>query len=506
MIYPDISLGISYVTYSKLFIRRKNFMKIKKVLSVIVAYALVFGLVPMVTAGAEEEVSIPISNRAELEAIADNLGGTYHLTADIDLGGANWSPLRTFTGTLDGRGYVIRNLTYRNLNRGGLFFDTDGATIKNLGFVDTNITGGPGLLITGITTGTYLAGALAGEAYNTNISNCYVTGSVDFTRTGTAPIQGLVSAETRISISVGGLVGYMQRGKINSCYNMANISAGAHRATNNFAYAGGLVGEAEGVTIHDVYNRGNVTASSTSGTNRTSLAGGIVGFMRNSIMISLLYNAYNTGTMSASPAIGNGVNLTCGFVAGVAATVFVGGLYDKPTASTIFEDFDMVEIWGVVPGINDNLPVLRGFYNFCAVCDKDPCECIDVPDLCIECKKEICVCCPDCKADPCECIDAPDLCIECKKEICVCCSDCKKDPCECVVLCVACGEDPCVCVAISNVIGDATATITPNMMITVAGNTFLLDDPSKLTLKVEKKTPENEDKEKFFTALKTFLT
>jgi hypothetical protein len=106
--------------------------------------------------------------------------------------------------------------------------------------------------------------------------------------------------------------------------------------------------------------------------------------------------------------------------------------------------------------------------------------------------------CPECNTDPCECIDAPDLCIECKKEICVCCLDCKKDPCECVVLCGLCGEDPCVCVPLT-VIGNATAKITPNMMITVAGNTFLLDDPSKLTLKVEKKAPENT--EAFFAAL-----
>ncbi|MDR3120746.1 MAG: hypothetical protein LBU58_05370, partial [Clostridiales bacterium] len=31
------------------------------------------------------EGSIPISNRAELEAIKDDLDGNYHLTADIDL-------------------------------------------------------------------------------------------------------------------------------------------------------------------------------------------------------------------------------------------------------------------------------------------------------------------------------------------------------------------------------------------------------------------------------------
>jgi hypothetical protein len=129
----------------------------------------------------------------------------------------------------------------------------------------------------------------------------------------------------------------------------------------------------------------------------------------------------------------------------------------------------------------------------CPDCKADPCECEEKPDVCEVCEKETC-----------ECIDAPDLCIECKKEICVCCTDCKKYPCECVVLCGLCGEDPCVCVAI-NVIGDATVTITLNMMITVGSNTFLLDDPEKLTLTVSKvAAPENT--EKFFDALKKFLT
>jgi hypothetical protein len=106
---------------------------------------------------------------------------------------------------------------------------------------------------------------------------------------------------------------------------------------------------------------------------------------------------------------------------------------------------------------------------------------------------------------------APEPCVVCDKLPCECakvvvCEVCEKETCECVVdeTCKACGEDPCVCVAISNVIGDATATITPNMMITVGGNTFPLDDPNKLTLSVNK-VAEPENTEKFFAALKEFL-
>ncbi|MCL2694167.1 MAG: DUF6273 domain-containing protein [Oscillospiraceae bacterium] len=49
------------------------------------------------------------------------------------------------------------------------------------------------------------------------------------------------------------------------------------------------------------------------------------------------------------------------------------------------------------------------------------------------------------------------------------------------------------------------ATLTPKAKITLSGGEpFPLDDPDKLTLKVEKKTPENT--EAFFTALKAYLS
>jgi hypothetical protein len=86
------------------------------------------------------------------------------------------------------------------------------------------------------------------------------------------------------------------------------------------------------------------------------------------------------------------------------------------------------------------------------------------------------------------------------------CGACEKEVCECEEpeVCKACGKDPCACVAI-NVIGNATVTITLNMMITVGSETFLLDDPNKLTLSVNK-VAEPENTEKFFAALKKYLT
>ena len=71
---------------------------------------------------------IEIGTAEELAAIGGNLSGHYVLTADIDLTGIEWTPVGTFvpgggdegevpdmnaafTGTFDGRGHTIRNLT-----------------------------------------------------------------------------------------------------------------------------------------------------------------------------------------------------------------------------------------------------------------------------------------------------------------------------------------------------------------------------------------------------------
>lgn len=59
-----------------------------------------------------------IINREGLAAMADDLAGSYALGADIDLGGAEWTPIgdgsAPFTGSLRGNGHAIRNLVCTN--------------------------------------------------------------------------------------------------------------------------------------------------------------------------------------------------------------------------------------------------------------------------------------------------------------------------------------------------------------------------------------------------------
>ena len=158
-----------------------------------------------------------ISSRAELEKLAndvksgkDTTGATFVLADDIDLSGGDWTPIgydspRQFKGTFNGNGHTISNLIInRQEDYQGFLGCTEGATIKNLGLENVNLTGRDGV------------GGLVGHANNTTISNSYVTGTVS----GTS--------------YVGGLVSWSENSAISNSYVTGTVSG------NN--YVGGLVG------------------------------------------------------------------------------------------------------------------------------------------------------------------------------------------------------------------------------------------------------------------------
>ena len=91
---------------------------------------------------------VEISTPDQLQAIgADetSLAGEYIMVSDIDLTGYAWKAIFGFSGTFDGAGHVVKNLTTNNdQNRaGGLFGKAlAGSLVKNVGVVDCNITSG----------------------------------------------------------------------------------------------------------------------------------------------------------------------------------------------------------------------------------------------------------------------------------------------------------------------------------------------------------------------------
>ncbi|MCL2694097.1 MAG: hypothetical protein FWE60_03195, partial [Oscillospiraceae bacterium] len=336
------------------------------------------------------------------------------------------------------------------------------------------------------------------------ITNCYNTGNVSARAS-----WGVATSALVISSSAGGLVGIAQANSltISSSYNTGSVFASANSRPNfsgssSTATAGGIIGEMyTGSVIHDCYNRGDITANiiaGSAGSGDNTRAGGIVGF----IASDSISNTYNTGNIqSTNPQTANRHIGSIFGLSTVAINMFNN--YESANIGNIFNfiGFDFQNVWRRISGVNDNLPVLRAFYNFCAVCDRDPCVCVVAPDLCIECKKEICVCCPDCDTYPCECIDAPDLCIECKKEIC----ECKPEP----KVCSLCNETPCVCGIVAIAPGSSpvvSVIIAPKTKISINGGEPFEADADKLTLKVVKNTPTSGEAKKFFAALKDYLS
>lgn len=59
---------------------------------------------------ATADAVISIDSQADLEQIRSNPSGDFQLTADIDLTG-EFLPISSFSGTLDGSGHIISDLT-----------------------------------------------------------------------------------------------------------------------------------------------------------------------------------------------------------------------------------------------------------------------------------------------------------------------------------------------------------------------------------------------------------
>ena len=158
--------------------------------------------------------------------------GNYWLKNDIDMSeftSANpFTPIKTFSGKLDGNYYSIKNLTAKQTDYtlySGLFSTIEGtsdqkAEIYDLGIRDAEIT---------FDKKNSYAGGLAGMAINAKITNVYVSG-------------GSVQSGT----ATGGILGYAQDVDMESVYNTADVGNGA-----------GLVSALYGnVNITNAYNAG----------------------------------------------------------------------------------------------------------------------------------------------------------------------------------------------------------------------------------------------------------
>ncbi|ABI68386.1 chitobiase/beta-hexosaminidase C-terminal domain-containing protein [Syntrophomonas wolfei] len=284
-------------------------------------------------------------------ATAEQLNNVrYHLdkhfiqTADINLGIApynadegwepigSYSPYAPFTGTFDGNGKTISNLTIkRTESYVGLFGFAKDSHIKNVKLENVDITGQDNV------------GGLVGYNYYGTVINSYATGTV------------------KGSKYVGGLVGQTFYGTITNSYATATVNG-----TNQ---VGGLVGLNDNGMISEAYATGAVTAG-------TSTAGGLVGDNFGTIT-----NSYATGAVTGINAGGLvGVNHQDDVVSNSYWDIDTSGMKSsaggegKTTAEMklpeTYVGWDFKDIWGIEGTRNNGYPFL--LYNAAAAPSANP--------------------------------------------------------------------------------------------------------------------------------------
>ena len=198
----------------------------KKLFSLLLASVLAVSMfaVPAAAEGTEEKTEpkkndkgqIEISTAEELAAVADDLTADYILTADIDLAGIEWTPIGTygpsgeseeeqeipdaalaFTGTFDGDGHKISNLTI-NQPEGwalGLFGCISEAKVGNFTLENASVTG------------TVMVSDIVGYAFMSEVNNADLTGGVITVRATEISAEGMY----------GGVVGAGMGSRIDGC-------------------------------------------------------------------------------------------------------------------------------------------------------------------------------------------------------------------------------------------------------------------------------------------------
>ncbi len=257
---------------------------------------------------------------------ADYQDNHYLQIADIDLGvspyneGQGWIPIgnssNPFTGSLDGDGYTIANLTIDNYagTELGLFGRTSEATISNLGVTDVNIIGHSN------------TGGLVAVARFTTINNSYVTGNFEVRFHGgilagsfsDGLIENCFTEGTIAANNPGGIVGYLTSSTVKNSYNKAHL-----RITENGA-AGGICSTARMSHIENSYSNGQISFPGEYG-----VTGGLVGIVLH--YVNIINSFWNTETTGVSYSVGGGNRMTTAEMLEV----------------TTYENWDFENVWDI---------------------------------------------------------------------------------------------------------------------------------------------------------------
>ena len=210
----------------------------------------------------EEEVVLegtPISTVEAFNAMANTGGsGVYYLANDLDFTGYTWTYVNSlFTGTLNGNGKMLSNLTITASNVGGIFGRLNGAYIHDIVLDNVHVSS---------VAASQRAGLIAGQTdgANNQLTNIHILNS---------------SVEANRQEGAGLLLGQAKH-----LTHMDNILIEDSQVTNQSNNAGGLIGQVDGTHIHatNIQMQGVSVKSMHSSDAR---AGGLFGEMKNGGMV-----------------------------------------------------------------------------------------------------------------------------------------------------------------------------------------------------------------------------
>lgn len=239
-------------------------------------YELPFSLM----AGGEgtKENPYQIASVGDLQMIKKDKSAHYVVVNDFDASGFELTPIDEFSGSIDGNGHHISNLTIAAENNAGLFSNTlAGTTVKNLTFIN------PVVNLDGATYG----GLIAATARNTTLDNIKVYNLSVNNQSFAGSFGGLIGQSTFYSVvqnslvcasdinlpkasNIGGIVG---SGRTTLSVKASAFNGNITADTN----IGGIVGETSANdTIADCHVDAVLTGSNT--------IGGIVGSSKRNIV------------------------------------------------------------------------------------------------------------------------------------------------------------------------------------------------------------------------------
>ena len=287
------------------------------------------------------------------DGTAQNAAACAVLTTNIDLTGADWTPIGNastiYTGTFDGQNHTISGMTLENAESySGLFGNVTG-TVKNFTVTGSititgdetvaKVGGAVGSLGTASAGGT-VSGVISGVDITVSAGNDHIGGVVGSMPENSSPTVENCIYTGKITVtvaagSVAGVVGYIRTGTIQNCANQGGISIN----TGGNGSVGGILGYCNNgnIYIRNCYNSGVIAAEGTAN------VGAIVG-QNKSTQATVSNCCYLTGSADkgqgqlTDDAAGTAVKTDEDFKSGAVAVLLQGSQTTQAWGQTLGAD------------------------------------------------------------------------------------------------------------------------------------------------------------------------